>query len=99
MLRLAIKQIKQLDNHHFQIEWNDGASCKYHLGTLQKNCPCAGCVDESTNMRKPIATPVPLEEVRAKSIKNVGRYALKIQFTFGCSTGLYDFPMLRNFCN
>ena len=98
MLRLAIKQIKQIDNHHFQIDWNDDTTATYHLDKLQKNCPCAGCVDESTNIRKPLATEMSLiaEEVRAKSIKSVGRYALKIQFTSGCSAGIYDFEFLRN---
>ena len=56
MLRLAIKQIKQIDNHHFQIEWSDDTNAIYHLDKLQKNCPCAACVDESTNIRKPLAT-------------------------------------------
>ncbi|MBA3602716.1 MAG: DUF971 domain-containing protein [Parachlamydiaceae bacterium] len=97
MLRLAIRQIKQIDNHHFQIEWNDGAMITYHLKKLQKNCPCAGCVDESTGIRRSTALPKSLisEEVRARSINSVGRYALKVQFTSGCSAGIYDFAMLR----
>ncbi len=98
MLRIAIRQIKQIDNHHFQIEWNDGVMSTYHLEKLQKNCPCAGCVDETTNIRRAAATatqPLVSEEVRAKSINSVGRYALKVQFTSGCSAGIYDFAMLR----
>lgn len=94
MTRLAIKQIKQIDNHHFHIEWNDGTSGSYHLADLQKRCPCAGCVDEMTGKRKATAPEV-LVDVRAKIIKNVGRYALKIEFTSGCSAGIYEFTMLR----
>ncbi len=94
MQRLAIRQIKQIDNHHFQIEWSDGLSNTYHLTELQKNCPCAGCVDE-TNMRRS-APPLALQEVRAITVKSVGRYALKIQFTSGCSSGIYDYALLRN---
>lgn len=93
MPQIAIRQIKQVDNYHFQIEWSDGVAKIYRLEDLQKRCPCAGCVDEATGERKSTASVVS-QEVRAKAIQSVGRYALKIQFTSGCSTGLYDFSML-----
>lgn len=92
--RLNIRQIKQVDNHSFQIEWSDGALCTYRLSELQQCCPCARCVDESTNERRNSA-PAVSEHVKAKTIQSVGRYALRIQFTEGCSSGIYNFNFLR----
>ena len=36
------------------------------------------------------------DEVEALQIVNVGRYALKIDFTKGCSRGIYPFSLLRS---
>lgn len=92
---LSIKAIKQTDNHTFQIIWNDGSQKNYRLSDLQKNCPCAGCVDELTGQR--IATSQAVkEDVRAINLQSVGRYALKIKFTSGCSTGIYSYTTLYN---
>jgi DUF971 family protein len=96
--RFNIRQIKQIDNHSFQIEWSDGVLATYRLSELQKCCPCARCIDESTNERRASA-PVVSENVKAKLIQSVGRYALRIQFTEGCSTGLYNFSYLRALTN
>ncbi|MBA2726836.1 MAG: DUF971 domain-containing protein [Parachlamydiaceae bacterium] len=90
----SITAIKQTDNHSFQINWNDGTQNQYRLSDLQKNCPCAGCVDELTGQR--IATSKAVDEdVRAISIQSVGRYALKIKYTSGCSTGIYSYSFLK----
>ena len=95
MLRLAIRQIKQIDNYHFQIEWNDEKLNIYNLNTIQKNCPCAGCAEKKSDS-KLAATEFSSPQVRAVTLKSVGRYALKIHFTSGCSAGIYDYTLLRN---
>ena len=52
-------------------------------------------MDENTGKR--VVDPATVDEnVGAKSVTAVGRYAIKIQFTSGCSTGLYEFEMLRS---
>ncbi len=97
MIRTApilIRRIAQLDNHRFVVEWNDGKVGTYSLSELQRHCPCAGCVDEKSGRR--VVDPAAVEDtVRCKTIRNVGRYALRIQFTSGCSNGIYGFDMLR----
>lgn len=95
MQSLAIRSIKQLDNYNFQIEWMDSTIGSYNLYTMQKLCPCAKCIDEATGNRRASA-PEPQKDVRAKSICSVGRYALKITFTSGCSSGIYDYALLRS---
>lgn len=92
--RITIRNLKQIDNHCFQIEWNDGELDTYRLSELQKQCPCARCVDETTNERRASA-PAVAEDVKAKVIQSVGRYALRIQFTEGCSSGIYHFAFLK----
>lgn len=95
-LPIYVKEIYQKNNHTFSILWSDGSLADYRLSDLQRRCPCAGCVDEVTGLRLSHAKPVD-NDVKAITIKNVGRYALKIQFSEGCSTGIYSFDMLHNF--
>jgi DUF971 family protein len=95
---IYIRKIFQQDNHTFAIEWNDGQVDNYRLSELQKNCPCAGCVDEVTGQR--IASKAKISsEVRATRISNVGRYAIRIHFTSGCSHGIYSFDKLKTMRN
>ncbi len=92
---LLIKTIKQKDNHTLSIDWSDGISLDYRLSDLQCNCPCAGCYDVNTKTRRKDAKQVDVN-VRAIRISNVGRYALRIEFTNGCTMGIYHYKLLRN---
>jgi DUF971 family protein len=91
---VGIYNIWQKDRYTFCIEWSDGQLSEYRLSDLQKRCPCAGCSDEQTGQRLASAPQVD-DEVRAKRLVNVGRYALRIEFTTGCSSGIYSFDRLR----
>jgi len=91
---VLIKSIQQKDNHSFTIEWSDRKIQEYRLSDLQRHCPCAKCFDTNTNRRKTDAATVN-DDVKGLRIKNVGRYAIRIEFTTGCSTGIYSFAMLR----
>lgn len=86
-LPFFIKKIYQKDNFHFIIEWNDDKMGVYRLSNLQKLCPCASCIQ---NFDAKID-----ENVKAFKIQNVGRYALKIDFSSGCSKGIFSFDYLR----
>lgn len=91
---VLIRKIWQKDNHNFSIEWSDGNINEYRLSKLQKNCPCAGC--NVTNHRLS-SEEVIQDNIRAIRINSVGRYALRIHFTSGCSKGIYSYEMLREF--
>jgi len=93
---LTIKKVWQPNPQHLSLEWSDGISHQYRLSELQKKCPCANCIDENTGERKILKTPIQ-EDVSAFSVTNVGRYAIRIQYSSGCSTGLYSYQFLRNF--
>lgn len=81
-----VKKIKQKDNFTFTIEWDDGQLQSFRLSNLQKHCPCANCYENKSKQN---------EEVKAHKIVSVGRYALRIYFTEGCSKGIYSYEQLR----
>jgi DUF971 family protein len=83
-----IKDLWQEDNFTFVIAWTDETQTKHRLNELQKQCPCARCKESEL--------PQVEENVKAITIQSVGRYALKIHFTSGCSLGIYDYEMLYN---
>ena len=92
-LAKGIRKIVQKDNYHFLIEWNDGKENTYRLSDLQKQCPCAACVDENTGKRVLDESTIP-QDVKAIKIVNVGRYALRIYFSSGCKNGIYSYDSL-----
>lgn len=90
---LFIYAIRQKDNHTFTIQWNDGSICDYRLSELQKECPCASCFD--INTRKSLIDPNKISDtLTAIKLMNVGRYALRIHFSSGCSNGIFGFDYL-----
>lgn len=84
---LSIKKISQGERKQLTIEWNDGQLMNIRLNKLQKQCPCANC--------KEYKQPDPDENVDALKIYTVGRYALRIDYSSGCSAGIYSFEILR----
>lgn len=86
--RLSIQKVSQKDFYTLQVEWNDGKSSNLSLKELQKKCPCANCREG-----KSIDSG---SQVGAKTISKVGRYALRIEFSSGCSSGIYSHEMLRS---
>lgn len=92
---LFVRRIWQEDNHSFSIEWGDSAIQTFRLCDLQRSCPCAHCMDEITGNR--LADPQQVsDDVRAIAVRSVGRYGLRIQFTAGCSMGIFTFDRLRS---
>ncbi len=95
---ILIRKIYQKDLTRFTIEWTDGGRCDYRLCDLQRQCPCARCRDELTG--KVLIDPCLIsDEVQAYRIVSVGRYALKIEFTSGCSKGIYSYRLLLDLRN
>jgi DUF971 family protein len=83
---VLVKELKQLSNTSFSILWSDDLSSVFTLSDLQKKCPCARC-QESKGVCE--------EDVKATKISSVGNYALRIDFTKGCSRGIFTFRFLR----
>ena len=91
---IFIRRIAQKDQYTFTIEWTDGKISDYRLSDLQRHCTCARCRDEQTGQA--LIHPDSIDDqVQAVQIVNVGCYALRINFTSGCSKGIYSFSLLR----
>lgn len=91
---ILIKKIAQKDNFTFSIEWSDGIVNDYRLSRLQERCPCAKCYDPQAH-KQLVGKENLDEQVKAVRVTNVGRYALRVQFSSGCSKGIYSYAMLR----
>lgn len=84
---LAIESISQKNPHSITIQWSDGILQECSLSKLQSSCPCAGCKEMGNRQES--------GETSAKTVRSVGRYALQIDFTTGCSHGIYDYELVR----
>lgn len=85
---IFIEKISRVEEYSFSVEWSDGQVDHFSFYELQQACPCQRCVAQETKSDK---------EVRALKIEKVGRYALRILFTSGCSMGMFTLPFLREF--
>lgn len=85
-----ILSIYQDDPLHFMIDWRDGKQSRIALSRLQALCPCMRC--QSKNV-KAFRKEEPVSAIR---LYNYGRYALKVEFTSGCSRGVYPFSLLKD---
>ncbi len=90
------KQIKLSENKDLLIIfWNDNSVQTTSLVKLRKLCPCATCLAEKEN-QSPTYIPLYSEnQIRIKSIHQVGNYAISIVWQDGHNTGIYEFPFLK----
>lgn len=80
-------QVVQNDAFHLTFTFFQENAFTLSLAEIQKNCPCARCQSKE---RKTLDPHVSLLE-----FSFVGRYALRIQFSSGCSSGLYPFSLIK----
>lgn len=90
----VIKKLFQKNEQTLTIVWQDDTEQELRLCDLQKACPCANCVDEFSGKRTLDVNTVK-EDVQALGLRQMGRYGLQIQFSSGCSTGIYSFESLK----
>ncbi|MCP5505258.1 MAG: P-loop NTPase [Chlamydiales bacterium] len=74
------------DPYHFSIEWWDGKKSLYRYDTVQSLCRCMEC--EGKKKEKG-------HEVKGIEIIMIGKYGIQVQFSRGCSKGIYPFSLLR----
>ena len=90
-----VKEIFQKDRENFVIKWTDGCVMEYNLLQLQLNCPCAHCTENRQKPEHGARKPSTDNSLKARKISSVGSYALRIDFTSGCSFGIFSFDLLR----
>ena len=80
------------------IEWDAaGHTWLYAARALRLACPCAACVEEMTGRALLDPARVP-PDVSPASIALVGAYGLRVRWSDGHDTGIYDFARLRAAC-
>lgn len=89
------------------IVWSDQHHSHYDFAYLRDLCPCAMCDDERRKKLDagphtgPVSSPaLPMFKPRpsARAAKQVGNYALQIDFSDGHGTGIYSYDYLRTIC-
>ena len=86
-------KITRSDPRRIEFEWDSGERTVLTAVELRALCPCAGCVDELTGVRRHDRASVPQDLVHG-DVRLVGNYALTMTFSDGHSTGIYPFPFL-----
>jgi DUF971 family protein len=87
-----------------KIDWKDGHHSEYSLAVLRDECSCAICTGahgttpEKTSYSKPDLFPMYKPKLKMNSVEPVGRYALRIFWNDGHSSGIYSFDHLRKLC-
>ncbi len=79
------------------IEWKDGHRSDFSLDRLRRDCPCATCrTEREEHAENPLrilkTNPT---EVRATHAELVGHYAIRLFWSDGHSSGIFDFRFLR----
>jgi DUF971 family protein len=84
------------------ILWGDGHRSIYPFDLLRKECPCAVCREASRAITndpfKVVTSTVKQGEVTVTAAEQVGRYAVRFEWSDGHNTGIYSYEYLRAIC-
>ena len=92
-------RIKVVDKKDLLIVWDDNRQDLLELKMLRKVCPCATCLAEREKQNKMYIPIFTENQLTVRSINQVGKYAIQITWNDGHSTGIYEYPFLRNLSN
>lgn len=89
-------KIKIVDKKNLLIIWDDKEEELLELKMLRKSCPCATCLAERDKQSKMYIPIFADNQITVKTINQVGKYAIQITWNDGHSTGIYEYPFLKN---
>lgn len=90
-------KIKLLDQKELQIIWDDNSEDVLSLKDLRKFCPCATCLAEREKQSKMFIPIYSANQVTIRNIKQMGNYAVQIEWKDGHNTGIYEYKFLKKF--
>ncbi|MDZ7714984.1 MAG: DUF971 domain-containing protein [Balneolaceae bacterium] len=93
-------EVRQSDEELY-IEWADGHESLYSLFGLRKNCPCVECRGGHAQMGsfdKSLFDVEPTQHYQIEGIRQVGNHAIRIEWSDGHNTGMYQWETLRELC-
>ncbi len=83
------------------IRWSDGHTSVYPLFGLRKNCPCVTCRGGHAHMNsfdRSLFFVDPPYGYTIEDIKQIGNHAIRIYWSDGHSSGMYQWERLRMLC-
>jgi DUF971 family protein len=92
MKKSGIKKIEQISPAALMINWDDGHESVWFADHLRKNCPCAICNKSNNSAKKEF------KNIFIEKFEQMGRYALKIDFSDRHNAGIYTYEYLLNLC-
>ena len=84
------------------IKWDDGSESFIKNKRLRDACPCANCSGESDVFGNVYKNKVQEDLIyrqkkyEISSYRNIGHYAIRIQWGDGHNSGIYSFDLLNN---
>ncbi len=93
MARIPVPVEIHRDDRQIVLKWSADHETVFPARDLRLACPCAQCRHEMTG--KPLLNPgsVP-EDVRPLSVKLVGGYGFRVEWSDGHATGIYTYESL-----
>lgn len=91
------EDLRDVAGREFLITWEDGHRSLYPYPYLRSRCGCAACLDEWSGRRRIDPGTIP-QDIRPLQWMEVGRYALRFEWSDGHKTGIYSFDLLRQLC-
>ena len=89
-------------HENIAIKWADGSESFIKNKQLRDACPCANCSGESdvfgniykNNNQKHASNNQ--QKYKINGYRNIGHYAIRVQWEDGHNTGIYSFDFLKN---
>lgn len=82
----AILPTFEVKDQGLKVIFPDKMTSEFKAKTLQKFCPCVKCEKQRVE---------PEDGVKVLQVDHVGRYAVSMKFSSGCSKGIFPFALLR----
>lgn len=84
------------------VQWKDGHRSEFQLGYLRDICPCAQCTGAHGTPPRQAQSASPFQmykpTLKINNVEPVGKYALRMVWSDGHSTGIYSYDHLRESC-
>ena len=99
---LKPRTMERIGEEFLAVVWEDGHESFLDGPFLRANCPCAECrVKRERGLpakQAPSGLSLALAPPRLVGLEEVGRYAVRLRWSDGHSSGLYEFRLLRALC-
>ena len=94
------RSVEIIGDETLAIIWEDGHETFLPGADLRANCPCAQCRTRRLEPKAPSATGLTLMMAppRLLAAEVVGRYAVRLQWTDGHASGIFEHRLLRDLC-